>query len=282
MSKRREIERRLHGFGEIKEIMNAMKNLALIETHRLGRLLAAQRRVLASLEAAAADVLAYYPAPVQTDGVDEIRILLGSERGFCGDFNETVTRAAAQTRTAAVALVLVGDKLASRWPPEPRVRARLRGPGTVQEIDTALLALVDTLTTWRSAQPPLHGVRVSVLHHVTDAPEVKLTRLDPFSEWRRAAPRSGYPPLLNVAPPAFLRAFAQHYLYAALHALFYESLMAENRQRMQHMDQAVRRIDEGSRALGLRRRSLRREEITEEIEVIMLNAETLSLAPEDG
>ena len=93
---------------------------------------------------------------------------------------------------------------------------------------------------------------------------------------------SGYPPLLNVAPPAFLRAFARHYLYAALHALFYESLMAENRQRMQQMEQAVRRIDEESRALGRKRHGLRREEITEEIEVIMLNAEALNLAPEDA
>ena len=40
------------------------------------------------------------------------------------------------------------------------------------------------------------------------------------------------------------------------------------------MDSAVRRIDEESEALRRRSNSLRQEEITEEIELIMLNIET--------
>ena len=50
--------------------------------------------------------------------------------------------------------------------------------------------------------------------------------------------------------------------------------MAENQQRVQRMDSAVRRIDEESEALRRRSNSLRQEEITEEIELIMLNIET--------
>lgn len=219
-----------------------MKNLALIETHKLTRLLATQRRALASLEASAADFLAFYPA--------------------------------------AAALVLVGDKLACRWPvDDARAPARLHGAGTLEEIEAVLLELVDTLAAWQSVQSPLHALRVRVFHHVPDEPEVKITRLEPFSEWAPVASRAGYPPLLNVAPWALLREFAHHYLYAALHERFYEALMAENQQRMQHMDQAVRRIEQESDALRLRRNGLRREEIIEEIEVIMLNVETLNGAP---
>jgi F-type H+-transporting ATPase subunit gamma len=44
---------------------------------------------------------------------------------------------------------------------------------------------------------------------------------------------------------------------------------------MQHMDTAVRRLEKTSAELVRNRNSLRQEEITEEIEVIMLSVEAL-------
>ncbi|MBL8053844.1 MAG: F0F1 ATP synthase subunit gamma [Nitrospira sp.] len=51
--------------------------------------------------------------------------------------------------------------------------------------------------------------------------------------------------------------------------------MAENLRRFRHMDQAVQRLEKDMVELVLKRNSLRQEEITEEIEVIMLSAEAL-------
>jgi F-type H+-transporting ATPase subunit gamma len=51
--------------------------------------------------------------------------------------------------------------------------------------------------------------------------------------------------------------------------------MAENQRRMQHMDAAVRRLELTCADLLRRRNILRQEEITEEIEVIMLSVEAL-------
>lgn len=78
-----------------------------------------------------------------------------------------------------------------------------------------------------------------------------------------------------MEPQAFLGELAGQYLFAALHELFYSSLMAENQRRMQHMDHAVRRIEQDSAELLLKRNALRQEEIVEEIEVIMLSVEAL-------
>ena len=39
MSNRRDIETQLRSLNEIKEIMNAMKNLSLMEVHKLARFL---------------------------------------------------------------------------------------------------------------------------------------------------------------------------------------------------------------------------------------------------
>ena len=50
MSKRREVKGRLATLDEIDGIMVAMKNLALLETRRLGGFLATQRRAGSSIE----------------------------------------------------------------------------------------------------------------------------------------------------------------------------------------------------------------------------------------
>jgi len=57
-------------------------------------------------------------------------------------------------------------------------------------------------------------------------------------------PAAGYSPLLNLAPEAFLAELLDHYLFAALHEMFYTSLTAENHQRMEHLQRALDRLRE--------------------------------------
>ena len=80
---------------------------------------------------------------------------------------------------------------------------------------------------------------------------------------------------VNLPPAEFLRGLIGHHLHAALNEVFYSSLMAENRQRQAHMDHAPRRLDEESARLRLACNSQRQEDITEEIESILLYADML-------
>lgn len=274
MSKRRDLERHLHGLDEIKDIMNAMKNLALMETHKLTRVLATQQRVVASLGAAAADFLSFHPH-LLTGGepTRDVYLLVGSERGFCGDFNETLLRALAAHAGAAgdAALIAIGSRLAARLADDPRVVARLDGPSVLEEVEAILLRLMETLNDWQVAQSPRRPLRLTVFHHQAGDADVTLSVLEPFKQFEVAKPGFAYEPLLNLDPPLFLTGLAEHYLFAVLHEFFYGSLMAENQRRMQHMDYAVRRLEQQSTELLRKCNSLRQEEITEEIEVIMLS-----------
>ena len=63
-----------------------------------------------------------------------------------------------------------------------------------------------------------------------------------------------------------------------LNEVLYSSLMAENRQRQAHMDRALQRLEEETGKLRLDCNRRRQEEITEEIEVILLSAEMMGLA----
>ncbi len=278
MSKRRDLETQLHSLTEIKEIVNAMKNISLMEVHRLTRFLDTQRRVIASIEAAAADFLFFHPE--MFPGEEEFRnihLLVGSERGFCGDFNESLLRALDNRIgfTREVTLVLIGSKLAAKLIDDPRVAASLDGASVVEEVDSVLVKLMETLTGLSAAGAVRSPLSLTVFHHNAAEESVKVSDLHPFQRAESKSTRFAHEPLLYLQPQSFFTGLAEQYLFAALHELLYSSLMAENQRRMQHMDAAVRRLERTSADLLRRRNILRQEEITEEIEVIMLSVEAL-------
>ena len=61
------------------------------------------------------------------------------------------------------------------------------------------------------------------------------------------------------------------YLFSLLHAIFYSALMAENRARLAHLESAIQRLERDETDLLRRRNLLRQEEITEEIQMLMLS-----------
>src|SRR5690349_23908909 len=95
MSKRRDIEEHVRALGEIDSIMGAMKNLALMETMKLSRVQGAQHRVVNDMEAAGQTFLSSHPHLAPEVSGKELYLVIGSERGFCGDFNERLLTALA-------------------------------------------------------------------------------------------------------------------------------------------------------------------------------------------
>ncbi len=278
MISRREIETQLRSLGEIKEIMNAMKNLSLMEVHKLTRFLETQRKVSESIEAARADFLQFHGASLDSGRTfRELYLLVGSERGFCGDFNESLTRALESLDATARErrLIVVGAKLAAKLGDDARVRAAIEGPSVVEEVDGVLLKLMRILEDEPRSGSVEMPLRLTVLHHQPEDDEVTVTVLQPFQPGRQPKKSYVHAPLLYLSAHALMAGLAEQYLFAALHELLYTSLMAENQRRMKHMDGAVRRLEQTSKELLRRRNLLRQEEITEEIEVIMLSVEAL-------
>jgi F-type H+-transporting ATPase subunit gamma len=274
MSRRRQVEERLRALCDIEDVLGAMKNLALMETRKLTRFLATQRRVVESIDAALADLLAFHPElRAGTFGVREAHLLLGSERGFCGDFNERIVTAADLEipREGAASCVAVGFKLWNRLGDDPRVAARVPGATVAEEVQAVLARALGALAGLGDGPGPL---RVSVIHHVADQRTPRVERLDPFAG-AGDEPAGRCRPVLNLAPAEVLRDLVRHSLDAHLHELFYASLAAENQRRLEHMESALDRVAGESARLRLRRNVLRQEEITEEIEVILLTADAL-------
>lgn len=269
------MKNRLAMLNEIDGIMVAMKNLALLEARKLEAFLATQRRAVTGIETAAQDFLSFYPqAPARTDGMQHLLLVIGSERGFCGDFNETLLQpidlAAQQEGTL---LVAVGRRLEAKLQDDKRIAAFVEGPSVAEEVQATLVRLAKVLSELQ--QRPEAAWRLSVLYHDDESGEVRIRQLLPLAA-PTGKPAYSHAPLLNLEPTHFLSQLTDQYFFAALHEVFYASLMAENRKRLEHMDSAIRRLEKDEAKLRLRYNALRQEEIIEEIEIIMLSAEALS------
>jgi len=278
MTRRRDLEAHRQTLDEIHEIMNSMKSLAYMESRKLAGLLDAQHAVVESIEAMAADFLGFYPATLtSSENTTGVYVLIGSERGFCGDFNESLIRHldthVVQSAMEPPFLIAAGRKLHPLLENKPKLSAIIDGASTAEEVPEIIKRLVDEIAALQIRHGP---VSVRVLHHALDAEEIGSNRLiPPFDQFRNGQQRFPYPPILNLQPRGFFLELTDQYVFAALHEALYASLLAENDRRVRHLEGAVRNLDDRSIELRRRCNALRQEEIIEEIEVILLSTSAL-------
>lgn len=281
MSRRRAIEEHRRNLEDIRGILAAMRNLALMETQKLTAYLGTLGRIARHIEATAAEFFAAHPEErPRPEEASRLYVLVGSERGFCGDFNEALVEGLAAEPAGAPAraprVVAVGSRLCEKLEEDHRVVARLTAPTVSEEIPSALVALVDALQRAQGGEGRCDPLDLTILHQSPEAGGAKVVVRRPLAGLEGAAPRRAYPPVLTLPPRVFVASLMEQYLLAVLYDAFSRSLMAEHQRRFQQMDQALQHLDKQTAALRLRSNSLRQEEITEEIEVIMLSAQSLA------
>lgn len=274
MSGLAELSQRFARLNEIRDIMTAMKSLSLVETRKLARFIGHQRRMLANIEAAAADFLHFFPEQAAGSSSAAILVLIGSERGFCGNFNERVIAAHDRVPSSRPAplLLVVGNRLGSKLADRQGVAARLNGATVTEDVPAVLDRLVDAVQHARG-ELAARSVALFCLAAQADGEPI-LKRLLPI-EPGSPVTRLTHAPQLNLAPAAFAADLLDQYLLAALYGQLYGSLAAENHQRLAHMELAIDRLDQTVARVALKRNALRQEKIVEEIEVMLSSAMAL-------
>jgi len=269
MTARREVDLRLRSLGEIREVLNSMKTLAYMEMRKIARFLEPQQRQVADIELMAADLLAHFPSIRGNPAPLQVRtVLIGAERGLCGDFNEALAQYPADS-TGAAPLIAVGQRLGVRMSEQSPATLVIDGASATEQVGRVRDDLVAAISDLQSRTGPVGITLVS--HGAGDRGLQRRRLVPPFEELPVAVPARGLAPELNVPPTEMFTALMDQYLFAAVAEALYASLLAENQRRMQHLDAAIRHLDERRDNLARQSRSLRQEEIIEEIEVILLN-----------
>ena len=281
MSQSRELQLHIAQMQEIRSIINAMKNLALIEIHKLVRYQTMQGQAVANIENAALDFLDFYPLSVADDIATPICILVGAERGFCGDFNESLINAIGSEDYSGI--IAIGSRLCNRLVENPlEIIASIEGANVAEEVPAILNRLIDTISSLAVSRDDVSDraanfattLQLTVIYHDNVPGQINRRQiLPPFPQQQQRTLRHGNPPVLNLNPGDFFSDLTDHYLFAVLHEIFYISLMAENQRRLQHLEGAVKHLDDETVNLRRKSQTYRQEEITEEIEVILLNSE---------
>jgi len=273
MSQSHELQLHITKLEEIRSILNSMKNLALIEVHKLSRFQTMQSQAVANIELAASDFLNFHPhLAIPNADAHSICLLIGAERGFCGDFNESVISASKDLATSEIIAIgsRLGNKLAEEETGFNSIKA-IAGANVAEEVPIIVNRLIENIVPNRPA-----GIRLTSLYHDSNSNPISQRQLlPPFSQPTPQTANYRYPPVLNLAPDVFFSDLLRHYLVAVLHEILYLSLTAENHRRLQHLEGAVKHLDDETSSLRRKSQIYRQEEITEEIEVILLNAENL-------
>lgn len=269
MAGRRELERRLRALGDIGTILGVMKSLALLESGKLSRILVAQREMVTSLEETAADFLSFFPQPQPADDTRiQLMLLVGSQRGLCGDFNDLLLAALPLIENSGTASfkIAIGAKLAGRL----KAEAHLDGPHAVEEISHVIHAVMDAISVLLTQTDGSHPLHLSALYHDTDSGSVIVRSLAPI-EGRVKTGNSAceFPPHLTLSPELFFAQMTDQHLLAAITEVFHRSLMAESHFRLNHIEGASRRMERRSAEFKRKQTLARQEDIIEEIETIL-------------
>jgi len=271
VSRRHAIEAHVGTLLDLRDVLDAMRTLSLAEIAKLHRTEAMRRDLLAALDGVAEATAPFYPA-LGAPPASALWILVGSERGFCAGFNEAVARRwdAVRAEDPRARAIAVGS--ASAVAPSDSVLARVAGPAITEDIDATLIAVLREVAAYeRSGDVPIALSTIA-----TGAGGVETTAILPYRPPRATA--AVRPPDLNVTPQEFIRGFVDQFVDAALHRIFAGSLLSENRARLAHMTSAIDRLDDTVTALRRRMHRMRQEEITQEVEMILLSADDRSRA----
>jgi F-type H+-transporting ATPase subunit gamma len=279
VTRRHQLAGRLAGLREVRAILSAMKNVALMELRALAGLLEHQRRAMATIERAAADFLCFHAPPGEAAPAATVCIVIGSERGFCGEFNEALEAEARAVRARGERLVAVGARLADRLADrleEADGGGLLSGANVAEELSAVLQRVAAELERVQRAAPP-GPLHVKAVYQNPDGSGPLTRTIAPLPLPERPPRPRAYAPRLTLAPPEFFAGLLEQALLMSLQEAFSVSLIAENRRRLEQMEGALRRLDEITANLARRLNASRQEEITQEIEVIMLSAEALGM-----
>ena len=257
---------------ELRQIVQAMKNIAFAELQRVTHLLPAQTQaleaVLKALQALPGEEdLANAAGP--RSGAPVAWLVIGAERGFCGAFND---RLASEVRTLQrqqqdLRLLVAGQRLIELLSIQAADAIVLPGCAAIEDAD----AVLDEWVAALAKEAP--RCREVWLLHTGEGAMVR-GRLMPISAELGQAPlelraRNTDALLHDLPLPALRTALAHQGLRLLLQGALFASLKQEHRWRLAQMQRAQDHLDELGQSLRRRHALLRQTEITNEQETLM-------------
>jgi F-type H+-transporting ATPase subunit gamma len=264
---------------DIQSIVRTMKSLSAVSIHQFERAEEAlttfedviDQGLTALLHERRARGLPL-PETMRGRSAREGLILVGSDRGLCGRYNDTAARFAADRIGGnTVTLAVIGARAAARIEALGRAPDRLFDlPGSVEGLSQTVQAVIVAVDTWTRDRDI---GRVRLVHNrrkgqsmATPVERQLLPLPDAYLRRLAGAPWPGRGlPFFRMRPERLLSWLVQQRLYVVLYRALAEALASEHAMRLATMQNAESNIEERQEDLTAAYRQKRQETITREL-----------------
>jgi F-type H+-transporting ATPase subunit gamma len=271
------LQAQISSLQDLRDLVRALRALSASHAQEAQDALSGIRRYASVVEDAISEGAALVPElGVMPDLFGPPRppalIVVCSEHGFVGAYNERLLNRAAAAREQGQALLLVGQRGATL--------AAERGLEVAWNFSMAT-HVGGVLGTTRRVVAALADVTTADVlygcHRRGGDPDIELQRILPLEPSLLTGSRRRCPPLHHLKPEALLRRLAREYLFAEITRALMESLASENSARLRAMEAADHNIGERLEKFRRRERTLRQETITTELLDVVIGSEAVRL-----
>ncbi len=265
--------------GDIQSIVRTMKSLSAVSIRQYEQAEAAMSGYQRTIDLGFAALLTErrgrglsLPEAIEHDAGEDGLIVIGSDRGLCGRYNEIVARAA-ETRVGPRTAILgvVGARAAARLEASGhRVDGLFPQPGSVAGLRSLVQAVIVRIERW-TRDPGVGRFRVVHNRREGRSRANPVTReLLPLPEvYLRDLAAAGWPgpglPFFRADPEVLLSWLVRQRLFVLLYRALAEALASEHATRLAAMQNAERNIEERREELNAAYRRKRQETITREL-----------------
>ena len=262
-----DIEKKIHAFYDIEDIVSAMKAYAGVTIRKTEEIVPHVREYEKNMLSAMGDVMAHFPDMLLPgkNGGKRILVAFGSSQGLCGAFNEKMAEAAADIMTAHDVLLIIGKKL--RASIELKHIPYKGWSDSVMSVNGIKSALRDTVSTitgiYRS-----HEVYTLTLLFTSIADKkatIEVEQILPPDPASLMSQESAGRPFAYLDAEVIFKRALEEFLYISLYRCYMESLRSENWYRLRSMEGASDTIKKYIGELSSSQKYIRQEEITEEM-----------------
>ena len=275
------LKSRVASLNDLRDLMSAMRALAATQVQAAQNTLNGIREYTGVIEDAIAAGVGLLPAegwlnqPAPASG--DMLILICSEHGFVGGFNDQLLSAAALLMAPDRQLAIIGQRgvdLASEHQLEPLWQ---------EPMATHIGGVLGVARRVAGRRPGVHRAELVYAGYRRGGRyEVETRRVLPLDPTLLQRRQDRAPPLHHLPAEQLLVRLADEYLLAELTRALMESFASENGARLRVMEAADRNIDQRRTRLDGEIHSLRQASITAELLELMTGAEASSSGLESG
>ncbi|WP_413719379.1 F0F1 ATP synthase subunit gamma [Silicimonas sp. MF1-12-2] len=280
--------------GDIQSIVRTMKSLSAVSIRQYEQAEKAiagyEKTIDLGFSALLQDRRARgLPLPMTIDATSqaEVLIVVGSDRGLCGRYNEIVARFAEENLDDGTAvLAVIGARTAARLEAVGRNPDRLfLQPGSVAGLGSLVQSVIVEIERWTRG-PGVGRVRLIYNRREGRSLAVPVERVllpipDTYLAGRVAA---GWPgpglPFFRMEPERLLSWLVRQRLFVVLYQALAEAFSSEHATRLAAMQSAERNIRERREDLNAAYRRKRQETITRELLDLVSGFEAVTGSPE--